>query len=366
MKENGKRFERAARLLLHNDGAISIVVVVLGFLVGTLLVFLTGRNPLDMYKALLQAMTGVYQNLRGDWRWEIRYTGEWLNYSVPYILCGFSMAFAARSGLFNIGGEGQFIIGMTAAVLAAFFAPAVPVLHWIIAILFAVAAGALWGGIAGFLKSKFEVSEVVATIMMNYIALYLSRIIILRIPGTDSRHTPDFPQTALLNTDFFTKLTNGSHLNLGIILMILAALLYWLVMEKSKTGFALRATGLNREAARAAGMPVAACIVASMCFAGAFAALGGGIVALGSFHFGRVLSGMDNYGFTGIAVALVGNSRAGGTVAAGLLFGLLAASAPVMQDNRIPVEIIQIIQGVIVIFIALREGFRLFLRRKYA
>ena len=103
-----------------------------------------------------------------------------------------------------------------------------------------------------------------------------------------------------------------------------------------------------------------------MCFAGAFTALGGGIVALGSFHFGRVLSGMDNYGFTGIAVALVGNSRAGGTVAAGLLFGLLAASAPVMQDNRIPVEIIQIIQGVIVIFIALREGFRLFLRRKYA
>jgi simple sugar transport system permease protein len=94
--------------------------------------------------------------------------------------------------------------------------------------------------------------------------------------------------------------------------------------------------------------------------------LAGGIVALGSFRYGRVLAGMDNYGFTGIAVALVGNSRAGGTAAAGLLFGLLAASAPIMQDNRIPVEIIYIIQGGIVVFIALREGFRMLLRRRYA
>lgn len=358
--------KKIADLLLKSDGAVSVTVVILGFLVGTLLVLVTGRNPLNMYKALLQAMTGVYQNLRGDWKWDVRYIGEWFNYAAPYVLCGLSMAFAARVGLFNIGGEGQFIVGMTAATLVGIYGPALPVAHWLLAVVVAVAAGAVWGGIAGFLKAKFEVSEVVATIMLNYIALYLSRIIILGIPGTDSRKTPDFPETALLNTDFLTKITNGSHLNLGLFLTVIAVLIYFIVMEKSKTGFALRATGFNREAARAAGMPVYFCIIASMCFAGAFAALGGGVVALGSFRYGRVLSGMDNYGFTGIAVALVGNSKAFGTAAAGLLFGLLATSAPVMQDNRIPVEIIYIIQGVIVVFIALREGFRMFLRRKYA
>ena len=363
--ERGIR-RRLARLLLEDDGAVSIAVVAMGFLVGTLLVLVTGRNPLGMYKALLQALTGIYQNLRGEWHWEVRYIGDWLTYCAPYILCGFSMGFAARVGLFNIGGEGQFIAGMTAATLVALFAPPLPVFHWCLAILAALAAGALWGGIIGFFKAKFEVSEVVATIMMNYIALYLSRIIMLKVPGVDSRRTPDFPETALLNVPSLTILTNGSHLNLGLLLTALAALAFWLVMEKSKAGFTLRATGFNREAARASGMPVAACIVASMCIAGAFAALSGGIVALGSFHYGRVLSGMDNYGFTGIAVALVGNSKALGTVAAGLLFGLLAASAPVMQDNRIPVEIIFIIQGVIVVFIALREGFRMLLRRKYA
>ncbi|MDR2510223.1 MAG: ABC transporter permease [Spirochaetaceae bacterium] len=357
---------KIARLLIESDSAVSITVVVLGFLVGTLLVLLTGRDPLNMYKALLQAMTGVSQNLRGVWRWNPRYIGEWLNYSSPYILCGLSMAFAARAGLFNIGGEGQFIAGMTAATLVALISPALPALHWLPAVLAAVIIGAAWGGIAGFLKAKFEVSEVVATIMMNYIALYLSRIIILNVPGADSRRTPDFPESALLNTEFLSRLTGGSHLNLGLFITIIAVFIYLLLMEKSKTGFALRATGFNREAARASGIPVSACIVASMCFAGAFAALGGSIVALGSFRYGRVLTGMENYGFTGIAVALVGNSKAGGTAAAGLLFGLLAASAPIMQDNRIPVEVIFIIQGVIVVFIALREGFRMFLRRKYA
>ena len=198
--------------------------------------------------------------------------------------------------------------------------------------------------------------------MLNYIALYLSRIITLPIPGTNTSRTVDFPETASLRVGFLEKLTNGSPLNLGLFMVIIAVFLYWFLMEKTNLGFGLRATGFNKESARASGIPVLLSVVISMAVAGAFAGLGGGIVALGSFRYGRVLSGMDNYGFTGIAVALVGNNRAAGVTLAGLLFGLLAAAQTIMQANEIPKEITFIIQGVIVVFIAVREGLRIFIR----
>ncbi|MEE0133059.1 MAG: ABC transporter permease [Treponema sp.] len=349
---------KLTNLLLRSDGAVSVLVVLLGFLCGTILVALVGRNPLNMYKAILQSLTG-YNIDRGVWN--IRYVGEWLNLSVPYILCGLAMAFAARTGLFNIGGEGQYIMGLTMAQVIALLGPQIPVLHWVLAMLGAMLLGAIWGGIVGFLKARYEVSEVVATIMLNYVALYLSRIIIMAIPGTNTYKTVNFPETASLRADFLSSLTNGSTLNLGLFLAIASVILYWFLMEKTNLGFGLRATGFNKDAARYGGIPVITSVVISMAVAGAFAGLGGGVVALGSFRYGRVLSGMDNYGFTGIAVALVGNNTAVGTMLAGLLFGLLAAAQPLMQSKQIPKEITFIIQGLIVVFIAVRTGIRLFL-----
>ena len=349
---------KLTNLLLRSDGAVSVLVVLLGFLCGTILVALVGRNPLNMYKAILQSLTG-YNIDRGVWN--IRYVGEWLNLSVPYIFCGLAMAFAARTGLFNIGGEGQYIMGLTMAQVIALLGPQVPVLHWVLAMVGAMLLGAIWGGIVGFLKARYEVSEVVATIMLNYVALYLSRIIIMAIPGTNTYKTVNFPETASLRAGFLTSLTNGSTLNLGLFLAIASVILYWFLMEKTNLGFGLRATGFNKDAARYGGIPVVTSVVISMAVAGAFAGLGGGVVALGSFRYGRVLSGMDNYGFTGIAVALVGNNTAVGTMLAGLLFGLLAAAQPLMQSKQIPKEITFIIQGLIVVFIAIRTGIRLFL-----
>ena len=353
-----KKQGKLTNLLLRSDGAVSVLVVLLGFLCGTILVALVGRNPLNMYKAILQSLTG-YNIDRGVWN--IRYVGEWLNLSVPYIFCGLAMAFAARTGLFNIGGEGQYIMGLTMAQVIALLGPQVPVLHWVLAMVGAMLLGAIWGGIVGFLKARYEVSEVVATIMLNYVALYLSRIIIMAIPGTNTYKTVNFPETASLRAGFLTSLTNGSTLNLGLFLAIVSVILYWFLMEKTNLGFGLRATGFNKDAARYGGIPVITSVVISMAVAGAFAGLGGGVVALGSFRYGRVLSGMDNYGFTGIAVALVGNNTAVGTMLAGLLFGLLAAAQPLMQSKQIPKEITFIIQGLIVVFIAIRTGIRLFL-----
>lgn len=359
MRQQQKRQGRLTELLLRSDGAISVLVVLLGFLCGTILVAVVGRNPLNMYKAILQSLTG-YNIDRGIWN--IRYVGEWLNLSVPYIFCGLAMAFAARTGLFNIGGEGQYIMGLTMAQVIALLGPQVPVVHWILAMAGALLMGAIWGGIVGFLKARYEVSEVVATIMLNYVALYLSRIITMAIPGTNTYKTVNFPETASLRADFLSTLTNGSTLNLGIFLVIASVVLYWFLMERTNLGFGLRATGFNKDAARYGGIPVVTSVVISMAVAGAFAGMGGGVVALGSFRHGRVISGMDNYGFTGIAVALVGNNTAVGTLLAGLLFGLLAAAQPLMQSKQIPKEITFIIQGLIVVFIAIRTGIRLFLQ----
>lgn len=356
-----KKQGKFTTLLLSSDGAISVLVVLLGFLCGTILIALVGRNPLNMYKAILQSLTG-YNLDRGIWN--IRYVGEWLNLSVPYIFCGLAMAFASRTGLFNIGGEGQYIMGLTIAQMVALLGPQVPVLHWILAIICAMLMGAVWGGIVGLLKARYEVSEVVATIMLNYVALYLSRIMTMAIPGTNTYKTVNFPETASLRVDFLSNITNGSTVNIGVFLVIVSVILYWFLMEKTNLGFGLRATGFNKEAARYGGIPVITSVVISMAIAGAFAGLGGGVVALGSFRHGRVISGMDNYGFTGIAVALVGNNTAVGTLLAGLLFGLLASAQPLMQSRQIPKEITLIIQGLIVVFIAIRAGIRLFLQWK--
>jgi len=342
---------------IQSDGAVSVLVVLLGFLVGTILVALVGKNPLNMYKAILQALSGY--NIDNG-KMNVRYIGETLNYSVPFILCGLSMGFANRVGLFNIGGEGQYIMGMTVAQIIALLGPQIPVLHWLLALLGAMLIGAVWGGVVGILKAKYEVSEVVSTIMLNYVALYLSRIICLQLPGATTYRTASYPETALITNAFFQKITKNSLLNNGIFFMILAVVAFWFIMEKTSLGYGMRATGFNKEAARASGIPVVRSISISMAISGIFAGLAGGIIALGSFKYGRVIAGMDNYGFDGIAVALVGNSTALGTTLAGMLFGLLKNAQALMQAKQIPKEITFIIQGLIVIFIALRSALRIY------
>jgi simple sugar transport system permease protein len=356
MPKDNKLGPRILEVFTRSNGMISVAVVLLGFLVGTILIILVGRNPGGMYQAILQVVTGF--DLYRD-TWNIRYVGEWLVSSMPLILCGLSMGFAARTGLFNIGAEGQYAIGITAAQFVALYGPPVPGLHWFLAVMAAIAAAGVWGGVVGFLKARFNVSEVVATIMMNYIALYLSRILTLQIPGANTFRTPDFPVTARLSSPFLEQLTNNSRLNNGIWFTLAAVIFYWIVMGKTRLGYELRATGLNKEAARYGGISVNTSVTTAMAISGAFAGLAGAIVALGSFGYGRVLSVQDGYGFDGIAVALVGNSGAWGTALAGLLFGMLKSALPLMQSQQIPKEITAIIMGLVVVFISLRAGVKI-------
>jgi len=198
--------------------------------------------------------------------------------------------------------------------------------------------------------------------MMNYIALYLHRIITLRIPGANTFRTPSFQLTALLSSPALSSITNGSRLNYGLWISVAAVSIYWLLMEKTTFGFSLRAAGFNRDAALYAGIRVKTNITAAMAVSGAFAGLAGACVSLGVFTYGRVLSSFDNFGFDGIAVALGGNCAALGVAIMGLLFGMLKSAQPLMQARQIPREITTIIMGLVVVFISLRGGINLFVQ----
>ena len=345
---------------------ISAAVVLIGFLFATLLLVIIGRNPAGFYQSIFQVISG-YDLRRGVWN--ARYIGEWLVVSMPLILCGMSMGFSARAGIFNIGAEGQYIAGLTAAQIiaqAGFFAPffdRIPFLQITAALLGAMAAGAVWGGIAGFFKARFNVSEVVATIMMNYIALFLHRLITMRIPGSNTFKTPDFPSSAVLSNPLFESVTNLSRLNNGLWLTIIALIVYSLIMEKSALGFSLRAAGFNKDAAFYAGIRVKMNITAAMIISGAFAGLAGAVVILGMFKHGHVLTAFEGYGFDGIAVALAGNCSASGMALMGLFFGMLKSAEPLMQSRQIPGVIVTIIIGLVVIFISLRPALVKFLKK---
>ncbi len=342
--------------------ATSVAVVLLGILVGTVIVACVGKNPANLFKAIWQSFVGQYN--RGMGRWSFSPLGNTLTYAIPYVLCGLSMGFANRVGMFNIGAEGQYMMGMLAAHAVAVCVPSFPG-QWLLCIAFAIVAGAIWGGIVGVLKARFKISEVVATIMLNYIALYLYRLVALYIlPEGISNKTY---QTAPLATGSLLRgigisVRNGVvvlgdfQLNIGFVFMLIAVVAFWFIMEKTRLGFSLRATGFNKEAARCSGINDTSAISTAMAISGAFAGLAGACVLLGSLRFGRIIQSQDNYGFMGIAVALVGNSKALGTLIAGILFGALRSAYSLMQFMNIPREVVNIIEGLIVIFIALRSG----------
>ena len=334
---------------------LALAAVLLGFSLGALIVLFTGKNPLEMLNAMARSVTGI--DLARGGGLNPRLIGEFLVQSLPIMLTGLSVGFAFRTGLFNIGAEGQLLMGTLGATAAALFIRAPAFIHLPLVLLSAMAAGALWGAIPGYLKARWGVHEVVVTIMLNYTAFHLGNYAILNVFGSVDRvKTAEFPASALLKSAFLTELTNGSRFNWGFIPVIIAILVYGVVIGRTTFGYSLRATGFNKDAARYAGMLVERNIVLSMMTAGAFAGLAGAVITAGIFGFGRALPAAEGYGFDGIAVALVGGSDAVGILLSGLLFGMLKASQPLMQSAGIPREISGIIQASIVLFVAMKYG----------
>lgn len=333
---------------------VPLVAVALGFLLGSIVVLLTGKNPLLMFNAIIRGLTGIDISHGG---FNPRHIGELVIQAMPIILTGLSVGFAFRTGLFNIGAEGQLMMGSLAATAVALTVKAPAFIHVPLIMVAGMGAGAAWGAIPGFLKARFNVHEVVVTIMLNYTALHINNWTILNVfKSVDRVKTAEFPVTALLKDQWLADITNGSRLNWGFIPVVLAILAFWFILEKTTFGFSLRAVGFNKDGAKYAGMKVNRNIVLSMVIAGAFAGLAGAIITTGTFSFGRTLSSAEGYGFDGIAVALVGMTQAPGILLAGLLFGVLKSAGPLMQSAGIPREIGGIIQASIVMFVAMKLG----------
>ncbi|PKM66041.1 MAG: ABC transporter permease [Firmicutes bacterium HGW-Firmicutes-2] len=344
---------------------IPAIAIFLGFFVGSIILILTGQNPIKLFTSIIRGVLGIDMSRIGSGRsvFNARYVGEYFVFAMPIILTGLSVAFAFRTGLFNIGAEGQLLVGSFASVAAGVTLDLPGVILLPVVILSGTLAGAIWGFVPGILKAKFNVHEVVVTIMMNYTALYLTNYYLKQLPGSDNVKSIPLPAGATLKSEFLIEMTNRSRLHWGFILVIIAIFIFWYIIEKTTFGYELKAVGYNPHAARYAGMKVERNAALSMAIAGAFSGLAGTVIAIGTFGYGRVLGSFENYGFEGIAVALVGGNTALGSVFGGLLFGSLSAAQPVMQSSGIPRDIAIIISSTIILFVAMQNGIKIILKR---
>lgn len=274
---------------------------------------------------------------------------ETLTYTTPLILTGLANAIAFRTGLFNIGVEGQLQVGMITAA-AVGLVPGIPhFIHIILVLVLGTAAGAVWGAIPGYLKAKTGTNEVVNTIMMNYIGLYLSNYLVmgpLNLKGQAS--TPLIQKSAMLTHFMGTNF----RVNTGLfIALAFAILVYWLLW-KTTLGYELRAVGLNSMAAEYGGISIKKNIILAMVISGAIAGLAGAVHISGVQRQAFSLPNLSGMGFDGIAVALLAKSHPIGIVFSAILFGALQSSALTLQMAKIPKEIITLIQSIIIIFVA--------------
>lgn len=323
--------------------AVPVISVLLGLLAGAVIMLVSGNNPAAGYMALWNGAFG-----------DTFYTGETLRQMTPYIFAGLAVAFAFRTGLFNIGVEGQLLVGWLASVwVGVAFTDLPKVIHLPMAIGAGALAGALWGFIPGFLKARLRVHEVIVTIMMNYTALHVTNHFIRNVISDGSDATDVVNETASLRSPFLENITDFSSLHNGLYLAVLAAIVMWFLLEKTTLGYELRAVGYNQHASEYAGMNVNRNIVLSMVISGAFAGIGGSMQGLGTFGNMFINSGFSGIGFDGIAVALLGGNTAIGVVLAALLFGALKVGSLNMPiESGVPNELVEIVIALIIFFVA--------------
>lgn len=332
--------------ILHFKGAssffASFMAIVAGLLFG--LVILLISNAKEAFPAFLTILVGGFsQGARG--------VGLMIYYATPIIMTGLSVGFAFKTGLFNIGASGQFTCGAFVAIYIGIkwtFLP--PEIHWLVALIGATIAGAIWGSGPGILKAFFNVNEVITSIMMNYIGMYLVNMTIVRtVYDALKNQTKPVAKSAILPKMGLDKLFNTNNLNIGIIIAILAVIVIYIVLHKTTFGYELKACGSNKNASKYAGINEKKSIVLSMVIAGALSGLGGGLLYLsGSGKYLHVLDVLSPEGFSGISVALLGMSHPIGILFSGLFIAHLTVGGFNIQLYDFVPEVINIIVSVII------------------
>jgi len=341
---------------------LSIATTALAFLIGGLVVFVTGHNPLSTYRAIFDG-TGLAWLIPGvgDRSAVASNLQQTLVYMTPLVLCGLAVAFAFRCGMFNIGGQGQYLAGAYAAVIFGTRWAGIPgAAHIVLCIVVAILAGAIWGGIAGFLKATTGAHEVISTIMLNWIAVYVGSYF-FEPPGPFS-----LPYAPISNNIFdslhlpvFWGDPQLQGLHIGIFVALGALIVFWAILNRTTLGFEVRAVGFNPEAARYAGINVKRNYFLAMAISGSFAGLAGAVDLLGvQFHMAQPnITVISQVGFLGIAVALLGRNTGVGVFFSSLLFAALAVGTAQRQldasifSPQLAGHLSEIIQGLVVLFI---------------
>ncbi len=337
---------------MHSNAfLVAVSAVVLGLLAGAILMGSIGSNP----------FSGFWYLFRGGLM-NIERIGNTMATATTLMLVGLSVAFAFKTGLFNIGASGQMLIGGLCATLVAHKVFLPRPLFLVVLIGSALLGGAIWGVIPGFLKAKFNVHEVVATIMMNWIAywsIYYFVPAFLKGPSLETE-SASIAVTQSLRTEWLTNLFNGSYMNLGFFVAVVAVILIKLILDKTTLGFGLKAVGANRFCAEYAGIKVNRNVVISMMIAGGLAGLAG-LTFYTGYSRNMQIGVMPSQGFDGIAVALLGASTPIGVFFSSLFFGILQSGKGFMNAmTNVPPEIADTIIAVIIYFTATSVLFKRF------
>lgn len=332
----------------------SLVALALAFALGAVVMLIIGRNPIEAYAALITSSVGDKFSF-----------GETLENTTPLIFTGLTLAIGFQARLFNLGAEGQLLMGALAAAYigVSFNAPA-PI-HVGVALLVGALVGGLWSGLAGVLLAFRGVHEVISTIMLNFVAFFFINYM---VTGPMKEVTElDIPQTArIAESAMLPRIFAPSRLSAGLIVALVTATAVWWLVMKTPLGYELRAVGRNPDAARQAGIRPKRVTVLVMMISGSIAGLGGAVIMTGLFQ--RYQQGLNpGFGFTAIAVALLGRNTVPGVLAAALLFGVLAQGARGMQTIAdVPTDTILMIQALVIFFVSTPHLLSLFKRRRAA
>lgn len=342
--------------VLSSKAFLTLIAILIGFAVGALFLIVAGISPIAAYERLFTSVFGRTKSMAYA-----------VVYATPLIFTGLSVAFSFRTGVFNIGAEGQFVVGSMAACIVGILVKAPAVILVPLCFLAAIVAGAVWGIIVGFLKVKWGINEVLSMIMFNWLAFYLSNycteISVIHSDG-NSEATKNVQEAAriLLPQAMRDKLSPSS--NYGILIAIVVVVIIYLIIEKTTLGYQLKAVGFNKSAAEYGGIPVGGSILTAMAISGALAGIGGATQVLGMGERISLFAGQEGFGFQGISVALIGASSPIGVFFAGLFYGALKYGGSKLNLIQAPSEIIDIIMGTVVFFIAISHVFRFHIKTK--
>lgn len=337
--------------ILESNVLYTLIAIVIGFVIGAIFLTAAGISPAVAYGKLISGVFG-----------KPKFFIWTLVYASPLIFTGLSVAFSFRTGVFNIGAEGQFVVGSLAACTVGILVELPPVLHALVCILAAAAAGFLWSYIVGIMKVKRGIHEVLSFIMFNWIAFYLSNYAVntelLHKEGEGEATKNVLDSARILLPEGLRKALDCTGANWGFIFAVIAAVIIWVIIEKTTLGYKLKAVGFNKDAAIYGGINADKSILTALGISGALAGMGGAVQLLGMGARISQFAGQEGYGFDGITVALIAGSNPLGCIISGIFYGAMKYGGSKLTMVGAPEEVINIIMGCVVIFIAISQVFK--------